>query len=108
MSHYHAVVWLDHAQAHVIHVIHVSLDDVEKSIVYPGPPHQQLHVKSGALGAGRHAEDNAYHHAIVEALTGAKEILVVGPASAKLQLREMGKTHIPLIDPLCRPYFGSV
>jgi stalled ribosome rescue protein Dom34 len=83
MSHYHAVVWLDHAEAHVMHV---SPDDVEKSIVYPTHPHQQLHVKSGALGSGRHAEDKDYYHAIVEALKGAKEILIVGPTSAKLQL----------------------
>jgi stalled ribosome rescue protein Dom34 len=83
MSHYHAVVWLDHAQAHVMHV---SPDDVEKSIVYPTHPHPHLHVKNGTLGSGRSAEDEAYYHAIVEALKGAKEILIVGPASAKLQL----------------------
>jgi stalled ribosome rescue protein Dom34 len=83
MAHYHAVVWLDHTEAHVMHV---SPDDVEKSIVYPSQPHQHLHVKSGTMGSGRHAEDKTYYHAIVEALKGAKEILVVGPASAKLQL----------------------
>jgi stalled ribosome rescue protein Dom34 len=83
MSHYHCVVWLDHSEAHVMHV---SPDDVEKSIVYPSQPHQHLHARSGTLGSGRQAEDQAYYHAIVEALKGAKEILVVGPASAKLQL----------------------
>lgn len=82
MSHYHAVVWLDHAQAHVMHV---SPDDVEKSIVYPTQAHQHLHMKSGTLGSGRHDEDQVYYHAIVEALKGATEILIVGPASAKLQ-----------------------
>lgn len=83
MSHYHAVVWLDHAEAHVMHI---SPDDVEKSVVHPAKPHQQLHVRSGTLGSGRQAEDNDYYHAIVEALKGAKEILVVGPAQAKLHL----------------------
>lgn len=83
MSHYHAVVWLDHSEAHVMHI---SLDDVEKSIVHPAKPHSHLHAKSGTVGAGRQAEDKSYYHAIVEALSGAQEILVVGPAQAKLQL----------------------
>lgn len=83
MSHYHAVVWLDHVQAHVMHI---SPDDVEKSVVHPTKPHLHLHAKSGVVGAGRQAEDKAYYHAVVDALTGAQEILVVGPSHAKLQL----------------------
>jgi len=85
MSHYHAVVWLDHAEAHVMQI---SPDDVEKSIVYPVNPHIHLHSRRGTLGSGRQAEDTDYFHAIVEALKGAQEILVVGPAQAKLQLIE--------------------
>jgi stalled ribosome rescue protein Dom34 len=83
MSHYHAVVWLDHSEAHVMHI---SPDDVEKSVIHPSKPHQHLHSKSGTLGSGRHAEDKGFYHAIVEALAGAQEVLVVGPAQAKLQL----------------------
>ena len=83
MSHYHAIVWLDHSAAHVMHI---SPDDVEKSVVHPAKPHTHLHAKSGAVGSGRQAEDKSYYHAIVEALKGAQEILVVGPAQAKLQL----------------------
>jgi stalled ribosome rescue protein Dom34 len=92
MSHYHAVVWLDHAEAHVMHV---STDDVEKSIVKPTNPHQHLHVRSGTLGSGRLAEDISYYHAITDALMGAKEILIVGPASAKLQLIKHIHAHHP-------------
>lgn len=83
MSHYHAVVWLDHSEAHVMHI---SPDDVEKSVVHPTKPHGRLHAKSGTVGAGRQAEDKSYYQAIIEALKGAQEILVVGPAQAKLQL----------------------
>ena len=50
MSHYHAVVWIDHEQAHVMHI---SPDDVEKSIVQPAKPHQHLHAHAGTLGSGR-------------------------------------------------------
>ncbi len=83
MSHYHAVVWLDHSEAHVMHI---SPDDIEKSVVHPSKPHHRLHSKNGTVGAGRMAEDHTYYHAIVEALKGATEILVVGPAQAKLHL----------------------
>ena len=90
MSHYHAVVWLDHSEAHVMHI---SPDDVEKSVVHPAHPHKKLHSKSGAVGAGKAAEDHTYYHAVVEALKGAEEILVVGPAQAKLQLIKHMHAH---------------
>jgi len=83
MSHYHAIVWLDHSEAHVMHV---SPDDVEKSVVHPAKPPLHLHSRSGTLGSGRMAEDKEYYQDVTEALRGAQEILVVGPAQAKLQL----------------------
>ena len=90
MSHYHAVVWLDHSEAHVMHI---TADDVEKSVIQPSKPHSHLHAKRGVVGTGRQAEDKAYYHAVVEALSGAQEILVVGPAQAKLQLIKHIHTH---------------
>ena len=83
MSHFHAAVWLDHSEAHVMHI---SPDDVEKSVIHPARPHQHLHARSGSVGAGRKDEDQAYYHAVADALKGAQEILIVGPAQAKLQL----------------------
>jgi stalled ribosome rescue protein Dom34 len=83
MSHYHAVVWLDHSEAHVMQI---SPDDVEKSVVHPAKPHIHLHSRRGTVGTGRQAEDSTYYQAVVDALKGAQEILVVGPAQAKLQL----------------------
>jgi hypothetical protein len=95
MSHYHAVVWLDHSEAHVMHI---SPDDVEKSVVHPSRPHQHIHSKSGSVGSGRHAEDKGYYHGIVAALTGAQEVLVVGPAQAKLQLIKHIHAHDPAMS----------
>ena len=96
MSHYHAVVWIDHAEAHVMHI---SPDDVESSIVRPAKPHQHLHNKRGAMGAGRAPEDQHFYHEVVEALKGAQEILIVGPASAKLNLIKHIHSHdAPLSD----------
>ena len=57
MSHFHAVVWLDHSEAHVMHI---APDDVEKSVIHPSKPHQKLHAKAGTVGAGRKAEDHLH------------------------------------------------
>jgi stalled ribosome rescue protein Dom34 len=94
MSHYHAVVWIDHKEAHVMHI---SPEDVEKSIVHPSKPHQHLHHHAGTLGPGRAPEDQAYYHRVVEALAGAQEILVVGPAQAKLALIKHMHAHDPAV-----------
>lgn len=95
MSHYHALVWIDHAEAHVMHI---SPDDVESSVVRPKKPHQHLHHKRGAdkggvVSIGRSPEDQHFYHEVVEALKGAQEVLVVGPASAKLQLIKHIHSH---------------
>ena len=90
MSHYHALVWIDHMQAHVMHI---SPDEVETSVVKPHTPHHKLHSKNGALGNGRAPEDHEYYHRVAEALAGASEILVVGPANAKLQLIKHIHSH---------------
>ncbi|MEI7515103.1 MAG: translational machinery protein [Betaproteobacteria bacterium] len=92
MSHYHALVWIDHTEAHVMHI---SPDDVEKSVIHPTLPHRKLHSRKGTLGSGRAPEDKDYYHAVVEALQGAQEILIVGPAQAKLALLKHIHAHDP-------------
>ena len=94
MSHYHAVVWIDHKEAHVMHV---SPTDVEKSLIHPSGQHHKLHSKVGTLGNGRATEDHDYYHQVAEALTGATEILIVGPAQAKLQLIKHIHSHHPAL-----------
>ena len=81
MSHFHAVVWLDHAEAHVLHF---TREDVEAKLVH-GKPHRHLHHKRGAQASGHAAEDPAFFTKIAEALGDAEEILVVGPANAKTE-----------------------
>ena len=83
MSHYHAVVWLDHNEARVMHI---SPDDVEKSVVHPASPARHLQRKRGSVSGSRQPEDQHYYHEVVEALAGAQEVLIVGPGQAKLEL----------------------
>ena len=96
MSHYHALVWIDHKEAHVMHI---SPDDVEKSVIHPHQPHHKLHSHAGTLGSGRAPESHDYYHQVVQALAGSQEILIVRPAQAKLQLIKHIHPHHPaLVD----------
>ncbi len=83
MSHYHAIAWIDHSRAIVMHV---SPDDVEKSVIASHQSGHKVHSHVGTLGNGRTAQDQDFLHRVAQSLTGAQEILIVGPAQAKLQL----------------------
>ncbi|MGQ0512089.1 MAG: translational machinery protein [Betaproteobacteria bacterium] len=89
MSHFHAVVWLVHTEAHVQHF---TREDVERKLVH-GKPHRHLHQKRGAATDGHATEDMAYYGKVAEALKGAGEILVVGPANAKTEFVKYLDTH---------------
>ena len=94
MSHYHCVVWIDHREAHVIEF---NPDEAEASVVHPKARHEHLHHKQGVTGSGRTPEDHAYYQAVAEAITGAGEILIVGPSTAKLELFKHLQAHASAI-----------
>lgn len=91
-NHYHYVVWLDHREAHVIPF---NADDADKSILHATDRHQHLHHKDGVVGAGNAPEDVKYFAAIAQSIATAGEILLVGPASAKLQFFKYLQKHAP-------------
>lgn len=93
MSHFHAVVWLDHAEARVFQF---SREDVEKQAVHGHKHH--LHHKSGALGSGRDAADTAFFAEIGQALADSGEILVVGPGAAKLEFIRYVHKSLPQLE----------
>lgn len=83
MAQYHAVIWLDHSEAHVFHF---TPDEVEKLAARSTNPNPHQHHKRGSKGSGNAKEDHAYLEHVTGLLKGAQEILVVGPAKAKLDL----------------------
>lgn len=90
MEHFHAVVWIDHDQAHVIHF---NPDQAEELVVRSRHHNGHLHHKRGETGAGRAPEDRHYFEQVETALAGAKEILIVGPANAKNELKKHMEQH---------------
>ncbi len=97
MSHYHAVVWLDHEKAKVIHF---NADDVEaRKVASAGPNHlihNQHHEHQAGFRDGRKTPENRhYYEAIVTALGDAKEWLVMGPGGAKQEFSKHVAEHAP-------------
>lgn len=92
MSFNHAVVWLDHREAHVIQF---NAEASGTEIIKTKSKHQHLHHHEGTLGSGRVATDPAYLRAIIDSVAAAKEVLVVGPGSAKLELVKYAHHHDP-------------
>lgn len=74
----HAVVWMDHAEAHILHY---TSEDVQNKLA--GQPLQRRHHKRGQPDPTRAPLDQAYFNDIARSLADATEILVAGPASAK-------------------------
>jgi stalled ribosome rescue protein Dom34 len=89
MSHFHAVVWLDHAEARVFHF---DRDSAEKTVLHGHKHH--LHHKAGSVGSGRDAADTAFFADIAHTLADAGEVLLLGPGAAKLEFfRYAGKAN---------------
>ena len=86
----HAVVWIDHQEAHVIQF---NADEHENATVSTRSKHGHLHQKAGVVGSGHHVADQTYLHEVVEAVASANEILIVGPGSAKLELMKHMVKH---------------
>jgi stalled ribosome rescue protein Dom34 len=82
-THFHAVVWLDHAQAKVFHV---GLSGDDELTLHPHLPTRHLHHKANAIGSGHAKPDVHFLDEIANALGDAGEILIIGPANAKTEL----------------------
>lgn len=83
MSHYHAVVWIDHREARVFHFNPTEVDEL---VLHPHDPTRHLHHKANSIGSGHAAEDQAFLEAVTVSVADAGAILVAGPANAKTEL----------------------
>src|SRR5688572_30802352 len=90
MSHFHAVVWMDHAEAHVMQF---TSDEVEKTIIQSKGNHRQIHLRSGKPGSGKAPEDVDYFKNVIGSLEGAQQILLTGPANEKNEFRKYLQVH---------------
>ncbi|MGZ3183473.1 MAG: translational machinery protein [Telluria sp.] len=75
----HVVVWIDHAEAHLIGF---NRDESESSVVKSGLDTHHVHKKTGRSDT----ETAHYFEHVVGAVRNAVEVLVVGPGLEKLRL----------------------
>jgi hypothetical protein len=95
-QHFHAVVWIDHHEARVFHF---NADDAERAVVHPEHPTRHIHHKAHSIGSGHAAEDQAFFHAVLEAIGSAGAVLIGGPANAKHELFKHIQHHSPQLLP---------
>lgn len=90
MSFKHAVIWVDHKEAHIIHF---NSEEKMNKIIKSNSKHPHLHHKAGSSGAGHAGAEESYLHEIISAVSDAQKILIVGPGSAKLELVRHASKH---------------
>jgi len=87
MTTFHAVVWMDHSEAHVLMFDreHVAAQRV-KARSHHTPKH-------GHVGA-----DKDFFSQVAQALEGVSEVLLTGPANAKIEFRDFCKHNVHAVD----------
>lgn len=85
MSTFHAVVWIDHSEAHVVMFDREHMDA------------QRIKSRSHHKHQGKDAFDPNFFPAVATALAGTHEVLLAGPGSARIEFRKWCDEHQPLI-----------
>jgi stalled ribosome rescue protein Dom34 len=93
-THSHAIVWIDHAQAKVFHI---GLSGEDEVILHPHLPTRHLHHKANSIGSGHAGFDKEFFAQVMNAVSDAGEILIIGPANAKTELAKYLREQHPAI-----------
>ena len=81
MSTFHAVVWMDHNEAHVLMF---DREHVES---------QRVKSRSHHKHQGKSGDASAFYADIARALQGTHEVLLTGPGAARNEFREWCQLH---------------
>ena len=81
MSTFHAVVWMDHQEAHVVMF---DREHVEA---------QRIQSRSHHKHQGKAGDMAAFFAEVAQALTGTHEVLVTGPGSARNEFSDWCAAH---------------
>ena len=87
--HFHAVVWIDHRNAHVLGF--GEGEPSRKLVKSHGA--ERIHHKAGTMGSGHVHNDVAYFGEIADAMADFREILLVGPAQTKTEFHTWLREH---------------
>ena len=74
MSHYHAVVWIDHQRATVWQF---TSTEQSNTVIHAHDQHQRVHSRKSTHGGHKSPADHHFFDEVAHALEGAHEILVI-------------------------------
>ena len=77
----HAALWIDHQEAKIFHLTAAGFD----SSTFEAPRHRVHRHQDATAERQNPADSSRFYHEVARALEGVEEILVVGPATAKLE-----------------------
>ena len=83
MSTYHAVVWMDHSESHVLMF---DQEHIERQLIKSKSHHKHQ---------GKAHDMGTFFKSVSEALEATHEILITGPGSTRVEFQEWCKVHAP-------------
>jgi len=90
--HFHAIVWIDHLQARIFHL---GLSGAEEVTLHPEMPTRHIHHKANSIGSGHVHESKEFLRHVLEAVSDAGEILIIGPSGTKVELAKFIREQNP-------------
>jgi stalled ribosome rescue protein Dom34 len=94
MQHFNVIVWIDHLQARIFHL---GLSGVDEVVLHPHMPTRHIHHKANAIGSGHVHESQEFLNQVLDAVSDASEILILGPSGAKVELAKYIHQHKPQV-----------
>lgn len=92
--HFHAVVWIDHLRARIFHI---GMSGVDEVVLHPHMPTRHIHHKANSTGSGHVHESEEFQKQVLDAVSDAGEILILGPSGAKVELAKYISERNPKI-----------
>jgi stalled ribosome rescue protein Dom34 len=91
-THYHAVVWIDHHEAHVFHF---NIAEADETVVHATHSPRHIHTKAGSASGTHVRNEPEFYRDVAAAVADSHAILVAGPSSAKTEFVKYLHKHAP-------------
>jgi stalled ribosome rescue protein Dom34 len=91
-AHYHAVIWIDHHEAHVVHF---NADQSDEKVIHATHSPRHLHSKAGSPSGTHVTDEPEFYRHVASEVAEAQEILIAGPSSAKTEFVKYLHKHAP-------------
>jgi stalled ribosome rescue protein Dom34 len=94
MSHFHAVVWIDHQKATTWQF---TSTEQTSAVIHASDQHERVHSRKSAHGGHKSPADPHFFDEVARALDGTHEILVIGPAQTKQEFAQYLRDKHPAL-----------